>query len=254
MTGKLTASRRAIWVALLGAATLSFAAPAAAGPVDKLRDSLARNRAGDLSDPPLGCFVSEDGRLFILDRTQPTPILKFEDNPEIWALLPSPAPRGDVIYKNDLGEPMLRATRLGGFTLFTDKRPSGQAVARAAGCGPVRFGFLSPQALSERMLQASVRTGRAARRPVLFEAEATPNSAALIADSAVLVTLAFVRLAARDADRGVLSKVGKVQFMEGRKPAASYGGGVLRIVVAPKQGVAGRPSSEKIAKALKGGK
>ena len=67
------------------------------------------------------------------------------------------------------------------------------------------------------MLQASVRSGRAARRPVVFEAEATPNSAALIADSAVLVTLAFLRLSTRDGGRASLSKVGKVQFAEGKK-------------------------------------
>lgn len=254
MTGERTASRRAICAALLSVAALSFAMPAAAGPGDKLRDSLFKNRPGEIAHPPLACFVSEDGRVFTLDRTQPVPTLKFEDSPEVWALLPNPAPRGDVIYKNDLGEPMLRATRLGGFTLFSDKRPSGEAVSRAAGCGPLRLLFLSPQALGERMLQASVRSGRAARRPVVFEAEATPHSAALIADSAVLVTLAFLRLSTRDGGRAILSKVGKVQFAEGRKSSASFSNGVLRIVVAPSQGLAGRPSSEKVAKVLRNGK
>jgi hypothetical protein len=254
MIGERTASRRAICATLLGVAMLALAMPAAAGPADKLRDSLFRSRPGETQDPPVACFVSEDGRLFTLDRTQPVPMLKFEDSPEILVLAPSPAPRGDVIYKPDLGEPVLRATRLGGFTLFSDKRPSGEAVSRAGGCGPLRLLFLSPQALGERMLQASVRSGRAARRPVVFEAEATPNSAALIADSAVVVTVAFLRLAAKDGGRAILSKVGKVQFMEGRKPQATFASGVLRIVVAPSQGLAGRPSSEKIAKVLKSGK
>lgn len=254
MTGERTASRRAICATLLGVATLALALPAAAGPADKLRDSLFRNRPGDAQDPPVACFVSEDGRLITLDRTQPVPMLKFEDSPEILVLAPSPAPRGDVIYKNDVGEPVLRATRLGGFTLFSDRRPAGEAVSRTAGCGPLRLLFLTPQALTERMLQASVRSGRAARRPVVFEAEATPNSAALIADSAVVVTVAFLRLASKDGGRAILSKVGKVQFMEGRKSQASFSGGTLRIVVAPSQGLAGRPSSEKIAKVLKSGK
>lgn len=254
MTGERTASRRAICAALMGVATLSLAVPAAAGPGDKLRDSLFKNRPGEIEHPPVACFVAEDGRIITLDRTQPAPLLKFEDSPEVWALLPSPAPRGDVIYKNDLGEPMLRATRLGGFTLFSDKRPGGEAVSRAAGCGPLRLLFLSPQALGERMLQASVRSGRAARRPVVFEAEATPRSAGLIADSAVLVTLAFLRLSNRDGGRAILSKVGKVQFAEGKKPSAAYSNGVLRIVVAPSQGLAGRPSSEKVVKVLKNGK
>lgn len=254
MTGELTASRRAFCAALTGVVTLGFAPRAVGGPADKLRDSLFRNRPGEVAGPPLARFVSEDGRVFILDRTQPAPLLKFEDSPEVWALLPNPAPRGDVIYKNDLGEPMLRATRLGGLTLFTDRRPSGEAVSLAGGGAPLRLVVLSPQALSERMLQASVRSGRAARRTIVFEAEATPASASLIADAAMVVTLAFLRLASREGGRADLAKVGKVQIAEGRKTAVSLANGILRITVAPALGVAGRPSSDKVAKVLRNGK
>jgi len=254
MTGRLTASRGAFCAALFGVVTLGFVTPVTAGPADKLRDSLFKNRSGEVAGPPLARFVSEDGRVFILDRTQTTPMLKFEDSPEVWALLPNPAPRGDVIYKNDLGEPMLRATRLGGFTLFSDERPNGEAVSLAGGGAPLRLLFLSPQALGERMLQASIRSGRAARRPIVFEAEATPASAALIADSALVVTLAFLRVASRDGGRAILGRVGKVQFAEGKKTAVSLSNGTLRIVVAPSQGVAGRPSSDKVVKVLKSGK
>jgi len=251
MTGGLTASRRASCAALFGVVSLAVAPNATAGPGDKLRDSLFRNRPSEVG-PPLARFVSEEGRVFTLDRTQPVPMLKFEDNPEVWALLPNPAPRGDVIYKNDLGEPMLRATRLGGFTLFTDARPSGEAVSLAGGGAPLRLPPMSPQVVFERLAQASLRAGRAARRPVLFEAEATPASSALIADSAMVVTLAFLRLASRDGGRAALSKVARVQFVEGKKSTATLSGGVLRIVVAPAQGLAGRPSSEKVVKAIRG--
>jgi hypothetical protein len=178
-------------------------------------------------------------------------MLKFEDSPEVWVLAPSPAPRGDVIYKNDLGEPVLRATRLGGYTLFTDDRPSGEAVSLAGAAPPLRLLGLSPQALGERMLQASIRSGRAARRPVVFEAEATPASAALIADAATIASLAFLRLAA-DGGRASLARVGKVQFTEGRKAAAALSNGVLRVVVSPTQGLAGRPSSERLVSVMRG--
>lgn len=254
MIGKRTASRRAVYAALLSVVVFGPGAPATAGPADKLREGLFKNRPGEVAAPPVACFQSEDGRGFTLDRTQSTPMLKFEDSPEVWALLPSPAPRGDVIYKNDLGEPVLRATRLGGFTLFSDRRPSGEAVSRGSGCGPLRLTFLSPQALGERMLQASVRSGRAARRAVLFEAEATPNSAALIADAAMVVSLAFLRISTKDGGRATLGKVSKVLFVEGRKPLVGFSAGTLRIVVAPSQGLAGRPSSEKVIKVLKGAK
>ncbi len=252
MTGERTASRGVSCAALLGVAALAFAHPAAAGPVDRLREGLFKHRGAEASRPQIARYVSEEGRVFILDRTQPVPMLKFEDSPEVWALAPNPAPRGDVIYKNDLGEPVLRVTRLGGFTLFTDQRPSGEAVSLAGGGAPLRLAPMSPQAVFERMAQASLRASRAARRPMLFEAEATPASSALIADAAVVTSVAIIRLSQRKDGRALLAKVNRVRFQEGRKPQATLKNGVLTIVVSPAEGLAGRPSSDRIIKVARG--
>ncbi|WP_293677638.1 DUF4908 domain-containing protein [uncultured Phenylobacterium sp.] len=232
--------------ALLCATALG--APATAGVTDRIRDGFVKQRGREAKAAPLARYISEDGRVFTLDRTQPVPMLKFEDSPEVWVLLPSPAPRGDVIYKNDLGEPVLRATRLGGYTLFTDDRPNGQAVSLAGGGAPLRLAALSPQAVFERLAQSSVRASRAARRPMLFEAEATPASSALIADAAVVTAVAIIRLSQRADGRRFLGRFSRVRFEEGKKAGASLKDGVLRIVVAPRQGLAGRPSSDKILK------
>lgn len=249
MTGKFTASRRMVCGAMLAIAALGPGSTAVAGPAERLRDSLFKNRHGEQTGPPIARYVSEQGRVFVLDRTQPVPMLKFDDSPEVWVLAPAPAPRGDVIYKNDLGQPVLRVTRLGGFTLFTEQRPSGEAVSLAGGAGPLRLVSLSPAAVFERLTQASLRASRAARRPMLFEAEATPISSALIADAATVTSLAILRLSQRSDGRAMLARFNRVQFQEGRKPSASLKGGVLRIVVTPAQGLAGRPSSERILKA-----
>jgi hypothetical protein len=250
MMGKRTASRRALFAALVGVATV-LAHSAHAGVADKLRDGLFKHHGGDTATLPLACYVSEDGRLFTLDRTQPVPMLKFEDSPEVFALQASMAPRGDVIYRNDLGEPVLRATRLGGFTLFTDERPTGEAVSLAGSCAPLRLPAMSPQALGDRMLQASFRAGRAARHTIVFQAEATPASSALIGDAAVVVTLAIVRTAQRRDGDELLTRVRKVLFEEGKKASASLSAGVLRVVITPAQGLAGRPSSDRIERALR---
>jgi len=241
-----------ICAALLGVAALGLAVPSQAGPVDRLREGLFKNRGGETSGPPVARYVSEEGRVFILDRSQPWAMLKFEDSPEILVLEPNPAPRGDTIYKNDLGEPVLRATRLGGFTLFTDERPSGEAVSIAGGGQPLRLPPMSPQAVFERLAQASVRASRAAGRPMLFEAEATPASSALIADAAVVTSVAIIRLSQRKDGRALLRKFNKVQFQEGPKSQAILRGGALTIIVAPPQGLAGRPSSERIIKVARG--
>lgn len=252
MTGEPTASRKTVLLALLAALAAGFAAPAAAQ--EGLRHGLFGKHAGSgrAATPPVARYVSEDGQTFVLDRTQSRPLLKFEDSPEVWALHSMPAPRGDVIYKNDLGEPVLRATRLGGVTLFTAARPAGTAAALAGDGPPLRLAPLGPQALLERLAQASLRASRAARRTILFEAEATPASSALIADAATVTSVAVVRMSRRKDGRAALAQFRKVLLVEGRKASAEIDDGVLKITVAPSQGLAGRPSSGRIIKTTAG--
>ncbi|MGD6771262.1 DUF4908 domain-containing protein, partial [Staphylococcus arlettae] len=79
--------------------------------------------------PPVARYMVGDSAGFILDRSSPTVLIKFDDSSEVWALEPQTVSRGDVIYRNDAGEAVLRATRLGGLTLFTPKLPGGAAAA-----------------------------------------------------------------------------------------------------------------------------
>ncbi|CAN7553614.1 DUF4908 domain-containing protein [Phenylobacterium sp. LjRoot225] len=200
--------------------------------------------------PPVARYVSEDGDGFVVDRTQAGRVLlKFDNSPEVWALQAKPGPRGDTIYKNDLGESVLRATRLGGVTIFTDQRPSGSAAALSGASNPLRLQPLGPQALLERLAQSSARASRAARRLISFNADATPASSALIADAAAVASEAVARMARRPDAAQILSRVRQVRLEEGRRPGVQLSGGRLQITVAPAQGLAGRPSSERIVAA-----
>jgi hypothetical protein len=233
-------------VAALGAPS---AHAQAGSPSGSLRDGLFNRGAPDgrqFAAPPTARYVAEGGVGFVFDRSQRRPMLKFDDSPEVWVLQPQPAPRGDVIYKNDQGEPMLRATRLGGVTVFSDRRPSGSAAALAGGAGPLRLAPLGPQALLERLAQASARASRAVQRLMPFNAEATPNSSALIADAAIVTSEALVRMSRKPRAQSVLRKIRRVQLVEGGRPSAEMSGDVLLITVAPSQGLAGRPSSDRI--------
>ncbi|HSV04356.1 MAG TPA: DUF4908 domain-containing protein [Phenylobacterium sp.] len=229
-------------------AGLGFASAAAAQP-ETLKEGLFGRPSLDgreFEPPMVARYTSEDGDAFVLDRTQGRPLLKFDDSPEVWVLNPQPAPRGDVIYKDDLGEPVLRATRLGGLTVFTPHRPSGEAVALTGGGSPLRLAVLGPQALAERVVAASSRASHAARRLIPFDVEATPRSSGLIADAALVVSEAVVRISRRaDASR-MLAKLREVKLVEGRKPTASLSHGALQVTVAPAMGLAGRPSSKRI--------
>jgi len=226
-----------------------LAAPAAAGPVDSLRNSLFRHHPSDGRDaaaPPIARYVSEDGDVFTFDRSQPKPLLKFDNSFEVWALRPQPAPRGDTIYKNDLGEPVLRATRLGGVTIFTDQRPGGSAAALVGPGTPLKLAIMGPQAVFDRLYQATFRASHAARRTIPFEAEASPVSSALIADAAMVTSEAVVRIAKRADGRKLLDRITKVRLVEGRSSSAQLVDGVLIVTVAPPEGMAGRPSSDRI--------
>ena len=66
-----------------------LAQPAWAGP-DNLRESLFGQHpaAGRNTSPPVARYVSQEGDVFVLDRSQNRPLLKFQDSPEVWALKP----------------------------------------------------------------------------------------------------------------------------------------------------------------------
>jgi hypothetical protein len=246
MDGGPTAIRMSICAAVVCAA-LGFSHIAAA---QSLRDLFGGGPPHDMGGPPVARYISEDGDAFILDLSHPHPLLKFENSPEVWALQAQPAPRGDVIYKNDLGQPVLRATRLGGVTVFTTHRPQGEAVALAGGGSPIRLTAMGPQALLERLGQASLRASRAAKHVILFDAEATPASSAVIADAAVVASVAVTRLAERPQGQARLASLKRVYLEEGKRVAASVDRGTLKITVTPAQGLAGRPSSGRIMAAV----
>ena len=249
MKGRPTAISKSICAAAI-CAGLGFGTAATAQP-ETLREGLFGPHARfgrEVETPVVAHYVSEDGDSFTLDRSQGGVLLKFDDSPEVWTLVPHPGPRGDVIYENDLGEPVLRATRVGGLTVFTPRRPSGEAVALAGGGTPLRLPVLGPEAIADRVLGASFRASRAARRLIKFDVEATPRSSGLIADAAMVVSEAVVRISRRaDASR-LLAKLNQVSLVEGRKPACQLSRGTLQVTVAPAQGLAGRPSSERIVR------
>jgi len=245
MQGEPPAKLRAICAAVAIAGVVAAGGPAQAWP--GLREGLFGRRAEDqITAPPVARYTSEDGTSFILDRSQPRPLLKFENSPEVWALQAQPAPRGDIIYKNDLGEPVLRATRLGGLIIFTDQRPEGSAVALDGDCPPLRLTPLGPQALLEHLAQASARASHAARRLIPFDADASPASSALVADAATVASEAVVRMSRRKEGRAELGRLRQVRLVEGLRAGVLLTRGTLQITVAPALGLAGRPSSERI--------
>jgi hypothetical protein len=247
---------------------LAFAFAACGGTVNaqqsdrSLRDFLFGGHSASGSrhaPPPVARYVSETGDAFVLDRRARLPLMKFENSSEVWVLFTQPAPRGDTIYKNELGESVLRASKLGGMTLFTSERPAGDAVAMTGKASSIQPPpFMSVKAVFQQLLQASIRASRAARHGVSFEAiddatgasnDVTPDTSVLVADTATVTAEALERMA-RNGDRALLSRVVRVLLVRGGKPGVSLKGGDLTVIYAPDKGLAGRPSSKRIIKVM----
>ena len=201
--------------------------------------------------PSVARFVIDEGGAFVLDRSHRPPLLKFDDSPEVWVLNASRGPRGDVLYKDDVGDTLLRATKLGGMTVFTSRRPQGSAAALVGATSPLRLTNIGAGALYQRMIQASIRSTRLTRHLIGFEApDADANSAALIADTAALAADAVVNVAARPNGRAAANRIGKVVLAKGPRPSVGLQRSALVIYVTPAQGLAGHPSSARIAQAI----
>ena len=245
------AAIRFILTRAVGLTAVALAGAASAGP--SLHEAFMSRRLADGPTGPVTArYQTDEGGVFVLDRSGSKTLLKFEDDPEIWVLQPQRGPHGDMIYRNDLGEEMLRATSLGGFTVFTIRRPEGSAAAYDGASTPLRIGPVSPGQLTSDFYQASVRASRYARHQIVFETgkDAEPATSAAIADAAEVASEAIVEVAAHPNGRLILERVNDVIITEGGGPNALVKKSVLTVTIVPKNGVSGRPSSRRIARAL----
>jgi hypothetical protein len=238
------------WAAIALGLALAAATPALAGP-NSWRDVLfgdAHSKDDRRSPaPPVARYVSGEGERFVLDRSGNVVLLKFEDSQEVFALSPSQAPRGDVIYRNDLGEPVLRATRLGGLTLFYRARSGGTPAALDGAANSLKLAYLPPALLLQRLAQASVRASHAAQHLIEFDApDVVPGTQAVYADAAGVAAEAMARMSKGAGGRAVLAKIRRIVLTNGRKAAASFKAQEMKITINASQGLAGRPSSDSI--------
>jgi hypothetical protein len=240
-------------MALAAAALASGNAYACNG--SSLRDMLmghtGQDGRGDQTSPLVARYEAGDGDRFIFDRTGNVGLLRFEHSEEVWALRPSPAPGGDVIYRNDVDQPVLRVTRLCGITLFTSHAPQGEPVAIIGEIPPSRPPRISPATLLQTSNLAMIRIGRATGRPSFqLKAEGQQGMEFVVADTIAVVADTLLKMAALRDGRPYARSVKQVRIHPGKKTDVKFRGGVLEVIIRPQDGVAGRPSSSRIARAI----
>ena len=239
-------------VVAVTAAALAVSAsawPCAAAP--SLRDMIFPKKAHSddrrAPTPKVARFVSEDGSRFILDRSTGLTLLKFEGSAEIWVLYPSRGPRNDLIFRNDINQPFIRVTSLGGMTLYFGARSGGAPAAVMGQAEKLRLQAFNAQTLLQRLAQASVRASRSAGRLIVFDApDVTSGSEAVYADAAALSAEAVAAIAQRRGGRNAMQKIERVQLVQNGKVDAAMRGRTLVVSLTPGKGVAGRPSSHRI--------
>jgi Domain of unknown function (DUF4908) len=187
---------------------------------------------------------------FILDRSQPRVVLlRFDGDPEIWALTSHWGPRGDEFLRNDVGEVMVRITSLGGVTLYG---PLGSSGGPASKTGKART--LSAPTRSEGSLQVTVERAlgwfnQFGHRSIRVEASGG------LAPPLVYEALQRTAQGMSRAPRGFFGqprrrvKLVRVERTVLR-PSVSWENGILTVGVVPGAGYAGRPSSAAVLAAL----
>ena len=199
--------------------------------------------------PPVGRYVADSGEGFILDRSGRHPLLRFDRRDETWVLRPSAAPRGDVIYRNDAGEQVLRVTPSGGMTVYTPRAPGG-SPASFSGAGPsLTPPTLGPMLLFRLMAQRSAMVSQAVGRLVEVNLDGD-QSEALCVEAMIVTTEAVIRIARSPTAREYVSDLRSITIVEGPRAGATYFRGRLTVTVDPDEGMAGRPSSARVIRAI----
>jgi hypothetical protein len=231
----------------LGFAPLTIEAPA------WVKNALSLGRSDQMHNIPLTArFSTDEGGWFILDRSHKPALLRFEDDPdEVWVVSPSRGPRGDILFKDDVEDVLLRITKLGGVTVFTARRPMGAAATLEGKAQPIHTVPAGLSTLFQRMALASARCTRTTHHLVAFDApDADAHSAPALASAAITAMNGVVAASGHPQGKAAEAHLGRVLLVHGPRSGATLQRGVLTIVVSPGDGFSGLPSSARIAQAI----
>lgn len=212
--------------------------------------SLRNSGGGSGALPPTGRYVAESGEAFVLDRSGQRPLLRFDRRDETWVLRPSAAPRGDVIYRNDAGDQLLRVTPGGGMTVYTSGAPGGSPASLSGPGQSLTPPTLGPAQMFQLMTRRSAMLSQSLGRLIEINVDTDAAAESLTVEALILSTDAALRIARSPTARASLERLRSITIVDGPRASVTYARGDLRIVVAPVQGVAGRPSSARVVQAF----
>ena len=213
--------------------------------------SLKNRRPSSPTLPPVGRYVADSGEGFILDRSGRHPLLRFDRRDETWVLRPSAAPRGDVIYRNDAGDQVLRVTPSGGMTVYTPRAPGGSPASFTGAGQSLTPPVLGPHLLFRLMAQRSYMVSQAVGgRLVEVNLDVDEQYESLSVEAMIVTTDAVIRIARSPTARQYIGDLRSITIIEGPRAGVTYARGRLTVTVDPREGMAGRPSSARVIRAI----
>ena len=214
-----------------------------------LRDRLFGR--GRREETAVGRFTSQGGPAFVLDQSSGRTLLRYEGSNEIWSLRPTAGLRGDIYYRNDVGEVVLRATRLGGLTLYTASSPGGLPCALDRAAQALEMPSHDIRFLLRHFMRESARAGQAIDRDFEISARGVePDASDIFGDAATVAVDGVVRLSQSATGRERQTNLRTMLIVMGSAAGARRDGTTLIITVNPRLGPAGRPSSARVMRAL----
>lgn len=235
-----------------GALWLSAVSPAAAQTNSNAQAEQSQRLRGRSNAPTLpasGRYVAESGEGFMIDRSGSRPLLRFDRRDETWVLRPTAAPRGDVIYRNDAGEQVLRVTPGGGITVYSPRSPGGSPASLSGPGQSLAAPNLGPFRLFELMARRSAMLSQVMGRLIEINLDGD-TSEALCVEALIVTTDAVARIGRSPSARSSLDDLRSVTIVEGERANVTYNRGRLVVTVDPSQGQAGRPSSSRIIRTV----
>jgi hypothetical protein len=205
-----------------------------------------------------GYFQTLDGGVgFVLDRSGETPKQRYDDSPEILLLRPSPAARGDTVFRQEDGFIVLRETPFGALTLFSRRYRSGAPVVRMGNAARLVPAARTPDEVLATAVALADHLKLSLGSPVTIEVPAISplGSPALgvLAQAIENTGIAFDRVLLVPARRAELAaRVRGVRYQLRNQPGVAFTEVILRIDFAPALGFAGRPSSLELEAFLSG--
>jgi hypothetical protein len=243
---------KAAFAAFVGTILILAGVPVAHAQTGSLADRLTMDRVGAVQP---GSYTAGDKIKFVIDAAGNNYLLRFDGDPEVFAIYVDRISLGGRLLKYDSGETVARVSGWGGITLYTDHNPNGLPAVRSGDGSivPASVGIDQVEAIaaSEGSRLAAVR-----RVKITFTADwsVLENNLGMR-----MVALDAMENAARGIERfvkngsareEVVTHVNAVTLATSLKPTLSLDAKTLIVTFNPDRGYFGRASSRAIARAL----